>query len=131
MLLYITILGFIVSFLLLINIKESNRVNLFLFIFFFINNLYSLAHFATIYSGSKTMIAILLVNFTPLFLTVGPILYFYVRGVLRDDYRLSKSDWLHFIPALILCINIYPIFLVVMKIRLSMQQGSSKIHQKY
>ncbi len=54
------------------------------------------------------MIAILLVNFTPLFLTVGPILYFYVRGVLRDDYRLSKSDWLHFIPALILCINILP-----------------------
>ena len=108
MLLYITILGFIVSFLLLINIKESNRVNLFLFIFFFINNLYSLAHYATIYSGSKTMIAILLVNFTPLFLIVGPILYFYVRGVLRDDYRLSKTDWLHFIPAFILCINILP-----------------------
>ena len=108
MLLYITILGFIVSFLLLINIKESNRVNLFLFIFFFINNLYSLAHYATIYSGSKTMIAILLVNFTPMFLLVGPILYFYVRGVLRDDYRLSKTDWLHFVPALILCINILP-----------------------
>lgn len=83
-------------------------MNLFLFIFFFINNLYSLAHYATIYSGSKTMIAILLVNFTPLFLTVGPILYFYVRGVLRDDYRLSKTDWLHFVPALILCINILP-----------------------
>lgn len=108
MLLYITILGFIVSFLLLINIKESNRVNLFLFIFFIINNLYSLAHYATIYSGSKTMIAILLVNFTPMFLLVGPILYFYVRGVLRDDYRLSKTDWLHFVPALILCINILP-----------------------
>ena len=108
MLLYITILGFIVSFLLLINIKESNRVNLFLFIFFFINNLYSLAHYATIYSGSKTMIAILLVNFTPMFLLAGPILYFYVRGVLRDDYRLSKTDWLHFVPALILCVNILP-----------------------
>ncbi len=108
MLLYITILGFIVSFLLLINIKESNRVNVFLFAFFFINNLYSLAHYATIYSGSKTMIAFLLVNLTPLFLTVGPILYFYVRGVLRDDYRLSKKDLLHFIPALLLCINIIP-----------------------
>ncbi len=108
MLLYITILGFIVTFLLLINIKESNRVNLFLFGFFFINNLYSLAHYATIYSGSKTMIAIMLVNFTPLFLILGPVLYFYVRGVLRDDYRLSKTDWLHFIPAFILLINILP-----------------------
>ncbi|MBP6000323.1 MAG: helix-turn-helix transcriptional regulator [Sediminibacterium sp.] len=108
LLLYITILGFIVSFLLLINIKESNRVNIFLFAFFFINNLYSLAHYATIYSGSKTMIAVLLVNLTPLFLTVGPILYFYVRGVLRDDFRLSKLDLLHFIPAFILLINILP-----------------------
>lgn len=108
LLLYITILGFIVSLLLLINIKESNRVNLFLFGFFFINNLYSLAHYATIYSGSKAMIAILLVNFTPLFLIVGPVLYFYVRGVLRDDFRLSKLDYLHFIPALLLCINILP-----------------------
>ena len=108
MLLYITILGFIVSFLLLINIKESNRVNLFLFAFFFINNLYSLAHYATIYSGSKAMIAILLVNFTPLFLVVGPLLYFYVRGVLRDDFRLSRLDYLHFLPALLLCINILP-----------------------
>lgn len=108
MLLYITILGFIVSFLLLININESNRVNVFLFAFFFINNLYSLAHYATIYSGSRTMIAILLVNLTPLFLTVGPILYFYVRGVLRDDFRLSKLDLLHFIPAFILLINILP-----------------------
>ena len=108
MLLYITILGFIVSFLLLINIKESNRVNIFLFAFFFINNLYSLAHYATIYSESKTLIAILLVNFTPLFLLVGPVLYFYIRGLLRDDYRLSKLDWLHFIPALLLLINITP-----------------------
>jgi AraC-like DNA-binding protein len=108
LLLYITILGFIVSFLLLINIKESNRVNIFLFAFFFINNLYSLAHYATIYSESKTLIAILLVNFTPLFLLVGPVLYFYIRGLLRDDYRLSKLDWLHFIPALLLLINITP-----------------------
>jgi AraC-like DNA-binding protein len=93
---------------LLINIKESNRVNIFLFAFFFINNLYSLAHYATIYSESKTLIAILLVNFTPLFLLVGPVLYFYIRGLLRDDYRLSKLDWLHFIPALLLLINITP-----------------------
>lgn len=108
MLLYITILGFIVSLLLLINIKESNRVNFFLFAFFFINNLYSLAHYATIYSESKIMIAVLLVNFTPLFMLAGPFIYFYVRGLLRDDYRISYIDWLHFLPAFILLINITP-----------------------
>jgi AraC-like DNA-binding protein len=39
---------------------------------------------------------------------VGPVLYFYVRGLLRDDYRLSKMDWLHFVPAFLLFINIMP-----------------------
>ena len=92
----------------LINIKETNKVNLFLFAFFFINNLYSLAHYATIYSENKTLVAILLVNFTPLLIMVGPVLYFYVRGLLRDDYRLSNLDWLHFIPAFLLFINIMP-----------------------
>ena len=83
-------------------------MNLFLFFFFLINNLYSLAHYATIYSGSKSMVAILLVNFTPLFLLTGPMLFFYVRGVLRDDYKFEKFDWLHFIPAFILLVNILP-----------------------
>jgi AraC-like DNA-binding protein len=54
------------------------------------------------------MVSILLVNFTPLFLLVGPMLYFYVRGILRDDYKFEKLDWLHFIPAFILLINILP-----------------------
>jgi AraC-like DNA-binding protein len=54
------------------------------------------------------MVAILLVNFTPIFLLAGPMLYFYVRGVLRDDFRFSKFDWLHFMPAFILLINILP-----------------------
>lgn len=83
-------------------------MNLFLFAFFFINNLYSLAHYATIYSENKTLIAILLVNFTPLFILVGPVLYFYVRGLLRDDYRITNLDWLHFVPAFLLFINIMP-----------------------
>jgi AraC-like DNA-binding protein len=54
------------------------------------------------------MVAILLVNFTPIFLLTGPMLFFYVRGVLRDDYKFEKFDWLHFIPAFILLINILP-----------------------
>ena len=83
-------------------------MNLYLFAIFFINNLYSLAHYATIYSENKILIAILLVNFTPLFILVGPVLYFYVRGLLSDDYRLSNLDWLHFVPAFLLFINIMP-----------------------
>jgi AraC-like DNA-binding protein len=50
----------------------------------------------------------MLVHFTPLYLLIGPFFYFYVRGLLKDDYRLEKLDYLHFIPAVLFFINITP-----------------------
>ncbi|MCX6288287.1 MAG: helix-turn-helix domain-containing protein [Bacteroidetes bacterium] len=108
MLLYLTILGFLVTFLILINLRTSNRSNLYLFFFLLINNIYSLSHYAAINSGNKYFIAIMLVHFTPLYLLLGPLFYFYVRGVLNDDHKLSKKDLVHFIPAVIILINISP-----------------------
>ena len=108
MLLSITIFGFVVTFLLLINLRQSNKANIYLFFFLLINNTYSLSHYATIYSGNKFLIAIMLVHFTPLYLLLGPLFYFYVRGLLKDDFRLSKLDFLHFIPAVLFFINITP-----------------------
>lgn len=106
--LYITVLGFIVTFLLLINLKQSNKANIYLFFFLLINNIYSLAHYAIMYSGNKQFGAIMLVNFTPLYLLLGPMFYFYVRGLLKDDSTLSKIDFIHFIPAILFLINISP-----------------------
>jgi AraC-like DNA-binding protein len=108
MLLYLTILGFLISFLILINLRTSNRANLYLFFFFLINNIYSLSHYAALYSGNRNLIAVMLVHFTPLYLLLGPFFYFYVRGLMNDDYRLSKKDLLHFIPSFLILINISP-----------------------
>lgn len=106
MLLTITILGFIVTFLLLINIRETNKANIYLFALLLINNIYSLAHYATIYSGNKTLIAIMLVHFSPLFMLTGPALFFYIRGIIKDDDTFSVKDLIHFIPALFILINL-------------------------
>ena len=108
MLLSITIFGFIVTFLLLINLRQSNKANIYLFFFLLINNTYSLSHYATIYSGNKYLIAIMLVHFTPLYLLIGPLFYFYIRGLLTDDSKLTKFDYIHFIPAALFFINICP-----------------------
>ncbi len=105
MLLYITILGFIVTALLLINFKQSNTANIYLILFFLTNNIYAFTHYATVYSYNRFLIALLITNFAFIYMLIGPFLYFYVRGVLVDDYRLSKKDYLHFIPALIVLIN--------------------------
>lgn len=108
MLLYLTILGFLVTFLILINLKTSNKSNLYLFFFLLINNIYSLSHYAAIYSGNKHFTAIMLVHFTPLYLLLGPFFYFYVRGLINDDASLSKKDIIHFVPAILILINISP-----------------------
>jgi len=108
MLLYLTILGFIITFLILINLRTSNKANLYLFFFLLINNIYSLSHYAAIYSGNNFFTAIMLVHFTPLYLLLGPLFYFYVRGLVNDDASLSKKDIIHFIPAILILINISP-----------------------
>lgn len=60
------------------------------------------------YSGSEFFIAVMLVHFTPLYLILGPLFYFYVRGLINDDHKLYKLDYLHFIPAVLFFINITP-----------------------
>jgi AraC-like DNA-binding protein len=106
MLLYITLFGFIVTFILFVNLRQSNKANQYLFFFFLINNVYALTHYATIDSQNEDLIAIMLVNFSPVFVLTGPALYFYVRGLLRDDFTLRRSDLFHFIPFFIYFINI-------------------------
>ena len=106
MLLYITILGFFITALLALNIKQTNKANIYLIVLLIINNIYSLAHYATIYSNNKYFVAVMLVHFTPLYMLSGPALYFYVRGVLTDDFKLRKFDFLHFIPAILYFINV-------------------------
>ena len=108
MLLYLTLAGFLITLLVLINLRNSNKANIYLLFFLLINNIYALSHYATVYSHSKFFIAIMLIHFTPFYLLLGPLFYFYVRSLLIDDHRLSKRDYLHFIPALIILINIFP-----------------------
>jgi AraC-like DNA-binding protein len=108
MLLYLTLAGFLISILVLINLKNSNKANIYLLFFLLINNIYALSHYATVYSQNKYLIATMLIHFTPLYLMLGPLFYFYVRSLLADDYTLSKKDYLHFIPAGIILINVMP-----------------------
>ena len=108
MLFYLTILGFLIPFLIVLNLRTSNKANLYLFFFLFINNIYSLSHYAALNSGNKYFIAIMMVHFTPFYLLLGPFFYFYVRGLVYDDHNLNKKDIIHFIPAILILLNISP-----------------------
>ena len=104
MLLYLTLAGFLISILVLINLKNSNKANIYLLFFLLINNIYALSHYATVYSNSKYLIATMLIHFTPLYLLLGPFFYFYVRSLLVDDYRLTKKD--HFYNKALIKLNL-------------------------
>lgn len=106
--LFITILTLILSVILLIFNWRTNKNVLFLAFFFFIFSTYGLSHYAIVYSGSPFWIAIFYAHFSPLWLLLGPLLYFYFRGTLTDKQGLSWKDSWHFIPAIIHVINISP-----------------------
>ena len=102
----ISMFGLFVCLLLLINIKQTNRVNIYLIFFLVLINLFNVIQYCTMFSNNKYLAAICLVHFQPIIVLTGPVLYFYVRGVLKDDAQLSKKDWIHFVPFLLYLINV-------------------------
>jgi len=102
----ISMFGLFVCLLLLINIKQTNRVNLYLIFFLILINLFNVIQYCTMFSNNKYLAVVCLVHFQPLIVLTGPMLYFYVRGVLKDDAYLSNKDWIHFVPSLLYLVNV-------------------------
>lgn len=96
---YICIFGMFLPLLILIYNKGFRSVNRYLAGFFFFCSLYLLESFNFFYSDSRTIIAIF-THTHSFFYLIGPFSFFYVRGLLRDNSRLSKTDLLHFVPFL-------------------------------
>lgn len=101
MLLYLSLLGLLLSLLLLyFNVKRF-KSSIYLGLFLLLVSLYGLNHYIFVYEKSVFWISILYVHTTFLAYLTGPMAYFYVRSLIRDDARLSKKDLPHFLPALI------------------------------
>lgn len=69
-------------------------------------SLYGITHYLVLFGQSPFWLAIFYNHFTPLYLLLGPLLFFYIRSTLTDQAGLSKLDVLHFIPAVIQTIGI-------------------------
>jgi hypothetical protein len=112
MLLYISILTFVLSAILAFYNWKSNKNALFLSLFFIILSTYSITHYFSLYGKSSFWLAIFYYHFSPLWLLLGPLLYFYVNGTLSDRQGLRWKDGWHFIPAIIHLVNIAPYYLI-------------------
>jgi len=92
------------------NIRKNKNI-VFLSGFLFLFSLYGLTHYVVSISQSVFWGALLYINFTPFYLLSGVFLYFYVRNSLKDSFRFSPKDWLHFLPFVIHLIGLIPYLL--------------------
>jgi len=83
--------------------------NRFLAIFLFVASLYLLENFYFFYGKSLNKIAF----FTcvhAFFYLIGPFAFFYMRSILRDNSKISKTDYLHFALFVLSFIGYTPYF---------------------
>lgn len=107
LIIFICCIGLFLPVLILINNKGFKSINRYLAGFLFFSSLYLLESFTFFYAESKNWVAFF-TNTHSFFYLIGPFSFFYVRGLLRDESRLDKKDWLHFLPFILFFIGFIP-----------------------
>lgn len=100
MLLFVVFLSFILTLILGISNYQRNKNTLFLAAFLGILSIYNLTHYFVTVSFNLFWSAVFYVHFAPLYLLLGPMLYFFVRGTITSKSGVQKYDWLHYTPAI-------------------------------
>ena len=106
---YTSLLGIFLPLVLLYFNKGYLTANRYLSAFFFFSSLYVLENFYFFYGKSLNKIAFF-TNVHAFFYLIGPFAFFYVRSILRDNSKLSKTDYLHFALFVISFIGYVPYF---------------------
>lgn len=108
MILYLSLLGLLLSAILFFSNARIYRSTVYLAGFFFLVSLYSLSVFILFYSKSVLLVSIFYINPSFTSYLIGPMFYWYIRSILTDNPRLKKTDSLHLIPAVIFFLTALP-----------------------
>ena len=131
----ICLLGFLGSILLLNFADKVNPANRYLAYHFFLNSLFGFSHWASVLTDSENLRAIFLIHYFPIYLLNTPFLYFYVRAVLTEKIQIKGWDYLHFVPFLVILINILPYSLLPWQEKLNfayqLHQNFGRIYEIY
>ncbi len=106
--LVIVVLGVLVSVIMTVYNWQSNKNTLFLSAFLIILcvEAYTSWHYHS--EGDPYIFALLFNHVAPLYTLKAPLIYFFIRGNVRDQFGFSLRDSLHLLPALIHFILIIP-----------------------
>jgi AraC-like DNA-binding protein len=92
--------------------------------FLFLFNLIILTNYLYFYSNSKTILAFLLcIPINSTFYLLGPLAFFYVRSILKNNIHFAKYDWLHFIVFAIILIGRFPFIFISWDAKLQIADG--------
>jgi AraC-like DNA-binding protein len=105
---YLCAFSIFLSLTLLFYNKGYKGANRFLSGYLFCSSTFLLTQYILIYSKSISLIAFSVSGIPSLFFLIGPFAYFYVRSILRDNVKLTKTDFLHFLPFLLIFIGAIP-----------------------
>jgi AraC-like DNA-binding protein len=105
---YITITGMLLSALLFFYNEGYNKANRYLAGFLFLSSLFYLIQYVFIFSHSLKAITWFAAGLPATVYLIGPFAFLYIRSILRDNTRLSKKDYLHFLIFIVVLIGTIP-----------------------
>jgi AraC-like DNA-binding protein len=117
---YITLLGMFLSSLLFFYNEGYKSANSYLSGFLFLSSLFVFIQYVFIFSHDVDVIIWFVAGFPSLFYLIGPFAFFYVRSILRDNARLSKGDYLHFILCFMVLLGAIPYIISDMEHKLTL-----------
>jgi AraC-like DNA-binding protein len=88
--------------------RKTNANALYLFLLLLFVAIHSLLQASIMNKAPLVIIMVVFNNFSPLYFLIGPMLYFYVKGTLKDNAALGWKDFWHFVPAIIVLANVAP-----------------------
>jgi hypothetical protein len=105
------LLGMIFSLLLLAYNKGYKSANRFLAGVFFFSSLFFLTTFEFLFNKNIQIIAVFETVIPSFYFLICPFSYFYIRSIVKDNSKLSKYDFLHFLPFAIAFLGTMPLLL--------------------
>lgn len=84
--------------------------NIYLATLFFISGIYCLTIYSMSLGHSFLFTVLLYGNFSSLYFLIGPVLFFYLRSLRTGNTRLSRLDFVHFLPFIIVFLDTLPYY---------------------
>lgn len=112
MILFLSIFTLILTCVLTVYNYQINKNIIYLSGLLTLLSLSGILHYFIILSNSETGVAFFYTHFMPLLYLQGPLLYLYITGTLRDEFKFNWKNALHFIPSLLAFISIFKYYFV-------------------